>query len=112
MGQIVVGDVTVNFSDDRLFAHLKSAILTLITKHRRTFAYEGENESGRVTMLMGPAIPMNFFESGLRVDDDSDTWVMALVATTLLTGKLALMTEEEAPACLRVAQDALDERED
>lgn len=111
MGQIVTGETTVNISDDRMFAHVRAAVISLITGESRSFFVEMSSAQGRTAALCSPHLPLELIHSGVLPEDDNDTWVRALVAKTIATGTLSVFDEDQAESVLRRALEALDERE-
>lgn len=115
MGQIIAGDSVVSIGDDRLFAHVRAAVLSLITDYQRPFFVEmGQAGGTRTATLCSPNLPLKLVhsdETGLP-DDDNDTWVQALVMKTIATGTLTVFGEEDAENILASSLEALRDPSD
>ena len=112
MGQIIAGDSIVNIDDDRLFAHVRTAIFSLITDYQRPFFLEmGPAGGTRTATLCSPNLPLKLVHSGEEglPDDDNDTWVEALVTKTVVTGTFTVFAEEDAEDVLARSLAALEE---
>lgn len=109
MGKIVAGDATLTISDERAFAHVRSAIIVLVTELGRSFFIEMGTETGRVATLCGPNLPLQLLSDLELADDDNDTWVEAIITATTSRGVLTLMKEGSAEDVLSVATEPAEE---
>lgn len=81
MGKLVYSGREIEI-DDRLLAHLKIVILTKLRRNE-SFAFNHENSvdqgSGRLTLWIHPALPLEFRFYGNRRPDYNRDWVEALL---------------------------------
>jgi hypothetical protein len=106
MGRIIAGDASLTITDERAFAHIRAAVISLVVDRERSFFLEAMTPLGRVATLCGPNLPLQFESEADLVEDDNDTWVAAIEEATIATGVLTLMREESAEGFLQRSLDA------
>jgi len=81
MGKLIYGRREIEI-DDRTLAHLKIVILTKLRRNE-SFAFnhvrDPEEGSGRSTLWMHPALPLEFLFYGSRSPDFNREWVEAML---------------------------------
>jgi hypothetical protein len=100
MGKLLYGPQQRELEvDDRALAHLKVVILTKL-RRGESCAFSGENDSangsGRGTIWLSPAIPIEFFFYGSRRPALNRLWIQMLNSTAE-RGELHLTPEPDDP---------------
>jgi hypothetical protein len=97
MGTLIYGADGSNITfEDRLLAHLQIAIITKLRRNEphtlswETPSYEG---SGRSTVWLHPAVPMQFKFSGSKKPVINRVWVEQLLHSANSTGGLQVIPE-------------------
>lgn len=83
MGKLIYGTSDIEI-DDRTLAHLKIVMLTKLRRNE-SFAFSHVNSvaagSGRLTVWMNPAVPLEFHFHGSRSPELNREWVEALLSS-------------------------------
>lgn len=102
MGQFIYGtpSISVDF-DDRVLAHLKVVILSKV-RRGESFAFSWEYEesqgSGRSSIWIHPAVPLQFNFDGGNEPKLNRSWVEQLVQSANTPSGLRVLPEPEAPS--------------
>ena len=106
MGYLIYGSTTEYEIEDRTLAHLKIAVvakLRLQESFLLNWTVPPENGSGRVSIWLSPAIPVQFRFSGSKPPELNKTWLDALARSAHGIRGMVVMSETEAPAYLEAA---------
>ncbi|GAB3395985.1 hypothetical protein GCM10027568_29130 [Humibacter soli] len=101
MGYLVYGAATQYPFDDRTLAHLKIAItskLRLQESFLLSWSVPVEQGSGRVSLWLSPAIPIQFLYSASAPPALNRKWLEALAHSSHGMRGMVVMSEEEAEA--------------
>lgn len=97
MGYLIYGSNAYAVElEDRALAHLKIAILTLLRSGKSVaFSYQRSVDagSGRETLWINPTSELRFKFNGNRPPRINETWVHAIIATSLTPTGLRLLPE-------------------
>ena len=89
--------------DDRLLAHLKIAILAKL-RRQECFAINWvvspDEGSGRVSLWLSPAIPLQFRFSGSRPPALNQNWLRALAQSSYGPRGMIVLSEDEAESII------------
>src|SRR3712207_2441095 len=99
MGKLIYGRDSSIDIEDRLLAHLKLAVVAKLRRDEKfTLSWTHENDSGRSTIWVHPAIPLQFKFDGSRAPVINRAWVEALMMSANSTGGLQLIPEPSPTA--------------
>ncbi|MFC7430963.1 MULTISPECIES: hypothetical protein [unclassified Agrococcus] len=104
MGQLIYAGATEYAIDDRLLAHVKVAVAAKLRRQESfllSWDIDLQHGSGRVSLWMSPAIPLEFKFSGSRVPELSQVWLEALMETANSSRGMVLLTEADATRLLQ-----------
>jgi hypothetical protein len=99
MGHFIYGPGAEYEIEDRTLAHLKVAILAKLRVQESfllNWTIEPSQGSGRVSVWLDPAIPIQFRFSGSRVPELNPVWLEALAHSSHSTRGMVIMAEAEA----------------
>jgi hypothetical protein len=104
MGTLIYGPGTRYEFEDRELAHIKIAIAVKL-RWQESFLLNwvvprGEG-SGRVSLWISPAMPLQFQFTGSRPPALNKAWLDALAVTSHRTGGMQVMAEEDAESFIR-----------
>ena len=111
VGYLIYNDATQYAFDDRTLAHLKVAIaakLRLQESFLLSWIVPPENGSGRVSIWISPAIPLQFIYHETRAPELNRKWLEALARYSHGVRGMIVMTEQEAEAI--TSEDPMDAR--
>lgn len=98
MGVLVYAGALRHEIDDRALAHLEAAIVTKL-RHQESFmlswTLRPEQGSGRISLWISPAIPLQLEYSGSRRPTLNRDWVEAMVRLSSSARGLILIPESE-----------------
>lgn len=101
MGVLVYGSSSEYEFDDRTLAHLKIAIAAKL-RHQESFlvswSIDPHMGSGRVSLWVSPAIPLQFRFAGSRPPTLNKTWINIMSQLSHSARGLVVVTENEAEA--------------
>ena len=103
MGVLTYGDVQRFEFEDRLLAHVKLAIVAKLLRHESfllTWTIPPEQGSGRMSLWISRETLITFQFAGSRVPTINRRWIEALSLTSVRTGGMQVMAEDEADAIL------------
>ncbi|WP_027479398.1 DUF7882 family protein [Gryllotalpicola ginsengisoli] len=92
--------------DDRVLAHLKVAIAAKLRRGEvflLNWTIPPQDGSGRMSIWLAPAIPLEFHFSGARAPELNRRWLEALERSSHGVRGMVLMSEDEAEEYLRAA---------
>lgn len=101
MGYLVYNDATQYSFDDRTLAHLKIAIaakLRLQESFLLSWAVAPEHGSGRISIWISPAVPIQFLFHEPRPPQLNRKWLEALARYSHGLRGMIVMSEDEANA--------------
>jgi hypothetical protein len=100
MGKLIYGHDSSIDIEDRLLAHLKLAVIAKLRRDEKfTLSWTHEGDTGRSTIWVHPAIPLQFKFDGSRAPVINRAWVEALMMSANSTGGLQMIPEPpQAPA--------------
>jgi hypothetical protein len=104
MGHLLYAGATEYYIDDRMLAHVKVAASAKLRRQEcflLSWEIEASHGSGRVSLWLSPAIPLQFQFSGSRVPELNPVWLEALVETGNSARGMVLMSEGEAAEHVR-----------
>ncbi len=94
MGKLIYGRDSSIEIEDRLLAHLKLAVVAKLRRDEKfTLSWTHENDGGRSTIWVHPAIPLQFKFDGSRAPVINRAWVEALMMSANSTGGLQMIPE-------------------
>jgi hypothetical protein len=99
MGYLVYGDGTEYEIDDRALAHLKIVIGSKLRRQEGFFVsweHRPEDGSGRVSVWVSPAIPLQFRFVGSKPPQLNRHWLEVLADSSFGPRGLHLVTEADA----------------
>ena len=99
MGHLIYAATTEYAIEDRTLAHLKAAVGIKLRLHESFFiswSFTPEQGSGRVSLWVGPTIPLIFQFSGSRPIELNPVWVETLTDLSNTPRGIQLLTEKEA----------------
>jgi len=103
VGYLIYGHGAEYEIDDRLLAHLKIAILAKL-RRQECFAINWvvspDEGSGRVSLWLSPAIPLQFRFSGSRPPALNQNWLRALAQSSYGPRGMIVLSEDEAESII------------
>lgn len=99
MGHLIHAGTTEYGIEDRMLAHVKVAVSTKLRRHEcflLSWEIDPHHGSGRVSLWLSPAVPLEFKFSGSWVPELNRVWLEALVDTGNSARGMVLMPDEEA----------------
>lgn len=97
MGKLIYGHGSSIDVEDRLLAHVKLAVVAKLRRDEKfTLSWVHEDGSGRTTVWLHPAIPLQFKFDGSRSPVVNRAWVEALMMSANSTGGLQMVPEPPA----------------
>ena len=99
MGHLIYGSGAEYEIDDRTLSHLKIAILSKLRLQESfllNWTIDASRGSGRVSLWLSPAVPLQFRFSESRPPELNRVWLEALARSSHSTRGMMLMTEDEA----------------
>lgn len=109
MGYLIYGSGAEYEIDDRTLAHLKIAIVVKLRLQESfliNWTVPAEEGSGRVSLWVSPAIPLQFRFSGSRPPELNRTWLEALALSSHGTRGMVVMPESDAEGFVASAPSA------
>ena len=103
MGYLIYGAGAEYEIEDRVLAHLKIAVmakLRLQESFMLNWSLAPADGSGRVSVWLSPAIPLQFRFSGSRPPELNRVWLQALAYSAHSSRGMILMAEDEAAGYL------------
>lgn len=103
MGYLVYGAGAEYEIDDRTLAHLKIAVISKLRRQESfllNWAVGVDDGSGRVSLWLSPAIPLQFRFFGNRPPALNQDWLTALARSAHSSRGMILMGEDEAATYL------------
>jgi hypothetical protein len=107
MGHLIYGPGAEYEIEDRTLAHVKIAILAKLRVQESflmSWTIDPAQGSGRVSVWMDPAIPLQFRFSGSRPPELNRVWLAALGHSAHGTRGMLIMAESEAADYLAANQ--------
>lgn len=104
MGELVYGAGTSYEMDDRTLAHVKIAAGAKLRRQESfylSWVIPANSGSGRVSLWLSPAIPLQFHFRGNTAAQLNRVWVRALEMTAISDRGMVVIPEEEAEAYIR-----------
>jgi hypothetical protein len=101
MGFLIYGSGAEYEIDDRTLTHLKIAIVAKLRLQESflvNWSVPAEDGSGRVSLWLSPAIPLQFRFTGSKSPELSKKWLEALALSSHGTRGMVAMPEDEAEA--------------
>ena len=98
MGSLTYGEAQKFEFDDRLLSHVKLAIVAKLHRHESfllNWTVPVEQGSGRVSIWISRESQLTFRFDGSRPVAINPAWVEALAMTSIRTGGMQLMREDE-----------------
>lgn len=117
MNKILMPDFELNLGGAREAAHVRQAIVELITQRQRSFAIASTGslpDGTRVSNLVvaGPGIPIRFISTDdLNAVELNTSWVMAMVEFTIESGELQMWDEDRSAEVLESVAELRAEAE-
>jgi hypothetical protein len=99
MGRLIYAGTTSYDIDDRMLAHLRAAAMVKLRRRESfmlSWVIDLSAGSGRVSLWVSPAIPLEFVFSGSRALRLDETWVRVMVELSNTPRGLVLIPQEEA----------------
>jgi hypothetical protein len=109
MGTLVYGDAGRFDIDDRTLAHIKIAITTKLRRQESfllNWTIPADQGSGRVSIWLSPAIPLQFIFSAPRPPELNRQWLEALERSSHGIRGMVLLHENEVGEYLQAAGGA------
>jgi hypothetical protein len=109
MGYLIYGAGAEYEIEDRALAHLKIAVvakLRLQESFLLNWSLSPSDGSGRVSLWLSPAVPLQFRFSGSRPPELNRTWLQALAHSSHSGRGMILMSEDESESYLEDATSA------
>ncbi|HEY0246979.1 MAG TPA: hypothetical protein VGC45_01855 [Gryllotalpicola sp.] len=106
MGYLIYGPGTEYEFDDRVLAHLKIAIVAKLRLQESfliNWTVPSESGSGRMSLWMSPAVPLQFRFSGSKPPELNRIWLDALSRSSHGIRGMVVMGETEAADYLKAA---------
>ena len=103
MGTLTYGDAQRFEFEDRLLAHVKLAIVAKLLRHESfllNWTIPPEQGSGRMSLWLSRETQLTFQFAGSRMPAINRRWVEALTLTSVRTGGMQLMAEDEVESLL------------
>lgn len=103
MGYLIYGSGAEYEIDDRALAHLKVAVMMKLRLQEcflLNWSLDASEGSGRVSLWLSPAIPLQFRFSGSRPPELNRVWLQALAHSAHGTRGMILMPEDKAESYL------------
>lgn len=101
MGVLLYGSATEYEFDDRTLAHLKFVIVSRLRQQESfllSWTLDAGVGSGRVSIWISPAVPLQFKFSGSRPPTINKTWIDIMSRLSNSSRGLIVISEEEADA--------------
>lgn len=99
MGKLIYGPGRREIEiDDRVLAHLKIVVLTKLRRNESfafNWSHDVDSGSGRSTIWLHPAIPVEFFFYGSRPAELNREWVEALLHAANSAEGLRILPEHQ-----------------
>jgi len=109
MGYLIYGSGAEYEIEDRTLAHLKIAIVAKLRLQECflvNWTVPSEDGSGRVSIWLSPAIPLQFRFAGSRPPELNRVWLEALALSSHGTRGMVVIPEDEAEAFLAATPSA------
>jgi len=109
MGSLIYGASTEYSFEDRLLAHLKLAIIAKLRvgdSFLLNWSIPASSGSGRISLWMSPAVPLQFHFKGSKAPDVNRIWLEALERSSHSIRGMVVMEEAEAVGYIREAGHA------
>lgn len=104
MGELIYGAETSYEMDDRTLAHVKVAVGAKLRRQESfylSWVIPSSSGSGRVSIWLSPAIPLQFHFRGNTPPKLSAVWIHALELTAVSDRGMVVLPEKEAEAYIR-----------
>lgn len=99
MGTLTYAGATEYAIEDRMLAHVKVAVTAKLRRQESfmlSWDIEPSHGSGRVSLWLSPAVPLEFRFSGSRVPELNGRWLESLVETGNSARGMVLLAEADA----------------
>ena len=109
MGFLIYGSGAEYEIDDRTLSHLKIAIVAKLRLQESfliNWTVPPEEGSGRVSLWLSPAVPLQFRFSGSKPPELNRVWLEALALSSHGTRGMVVMPESEAEGFLATSRAA------
>ncbi|SDT31015.1 DUF7882 family protein [Microterricola viridarii] len=104
MGELIYGAETSYEMEDRTLAHVKVAVGAKLRRQESfylSWVVPASSGSGRISIWLSPAIPLQFHFRGNTAPKLSPIWVQALELTAVSDRGMVVLPEKEAEAYVR-----------
>lgn len=104
MGELIYGAETSYPMEDRTLSHVKAAVGAKLRRQESfylSWVVPASNGSGRVSLWLSPAIPLQFHFLGNTSPTLNPIWVRALELTSVSDRGMIVLPETEAEAYVR-----------
>ncbi|WP_243064551.1 hypothetical protein [Humibacter sp. RRB41] len=109
MGYLIYGSGAEYEIEDRTLAHLKIAVVAKLRLQESfliNWTVPAEDGSGRVSLWLSPAVPLQFRFAGSRPPELNRVWLEALAQSSHGTRGMIVMPESDAEAFIEASPRA------